>query len=94
MHNCTVVFGYTLSIASGKPFSPSTQATRTSFTPRLRISVSTCSQNFAPSLALVHSPSTSLAPSIVIPIATCTARFSTRPSCRIFTISASRYRTG
>ena len=78
-------------MASGKPFNPSTQATRISCTPRLRISVRICSQNLEPSVALVHNPRTSFTPSWFTPMATKTARFSTRPSCRIFTISASRY---
>src|SRR3989442_1619370 len=34
MHNCTSVCGKTLSIASGNPFSPSTQAMKMSVTPR------------------------------------------------------------
>src|SRR6185369_3769829 len=48
MHNCTSVCGKTLSIASGKPFSPSTQAIKMSLTPRFFSSVTTCSQNFGP----------------------------------------------
>src|SRR5574343_248289 len=44
MHSCTVVLGKTASMASGNPFSPSTQAIRMSWTPRLRSSVTTCSQ--------------------------------------------------
>src|SRR6476660_8452330 len=67
MHNCTWACGNTVSIASGNPFSPSTQAMNTSFTPRLFSSVNTCSQNLAPSCAEVHSPSTSLRPSRSIP---------------------------
>src|ERR1039458_7080385 len=81
MHNCTCACGNTASMACGNPFSPSTQTINMSLTPRFFNSVSTDSQNLAPSLALVHSPSTSLCPS----------RLSTRPSCRIFTYSASRY---
>src|SRR5215471_13845261 len=53
MHNCTWACGNTVSIASGNPFSPSTQAMNTSFTPRLFSSVNTCSQNLAPSCAEV-----------------------------------------
>src|ERR1700694_5463984 len=34
MQSCTSVRGYTASIASGNPFSPSTQAMKISFTPR------------------------------------------------------------
>jgi hypothetical protein len=36
-----------------------------SLTPRVCNSVSTCSQNLAPSFALVHKPSTSFVPSSV-----------------------------
>src|SRR6185369_17853919 len=85
MHSCIRVSGNTLSIAWGKPFSPSMHAINTSFTPRFFSSVSTPSQNLAPSLLLVQRPSTSLRPSRSTPMATYTARFSTRPSCRIFT---------
>jgi len=42
-------------IASGKPFSPSTQAIRRSWTPRFFSSVRICSQN-ARSLSLLHPP--------------------------------------
>src|SRR5437899_15417 len=35
MHNCTSVRGYTASMASGNPFSPSTHAIKISFTPRV-----------------------------------------------------------
>src|SRR5713226_372930 len=59
MHNCTSARGYTASMASGNPFSPSTQAMRMSCTPRFFSSVSTCSQNSAPSLCATHNPSTS-----------------------------------
>src|ERR1700694_5897132 len=90
-HNCTCANGNTASIACGNPFSPCTHTMNMSFTPRFFNSVSTDSQNLAPSLALVHSPSTSLCPSKSTPMATYTARFSTRPSCRIFTYRASRY---
>src|SRR5580704_14985093 len=83
MHVCTRASGNTLSIACGKPLSPSTHAISTSRTPRFFSSVSTPSQNLAPSLALVHSPSTSLRPSRSTPMATYTARFSTRPSAHL-----------
>src|ERR1039458_7362365 len=53
-----------------KPFNPSTHAMKMSSTPRVFNSLSTLSQNLAPSLALVHSPSTSLWPSMVMPMAT------------------------
>src|ERR1700737_3615351 len=64
---CTIqvwisAFGYTDSITSGNPFSPSTQAMKMSFTPRFCNSVSTCSQNFAPSFCAAQSPKTSLLP--------------------------------
>jgi hypothetical protein len=48
MHVCTVVCGNAASIASARPFSPSTTAMRMSLTPRLRSSLKTFSQNFAP----------------------------------------------
>jgi len=38
-------------MASGKPFSPSTQAMKKSLAPRFCISVKICNQNFAPSLS-------------------------------------------
>lgn len=69
MHSCTVVCGNTASIASGNPFSPSTQAMKMSCTPRLRSSVTTCSQNLAPSVWASHTPSTSFSPLIVMPMA-------------------------
>jgi hypothetical protein len=56
MHNCTSVFGYSASMASGNPFSPSTQAMKISFTPRFFSSVRTCSQNFARSCARPRGP--------------------------------------
>src|ERR1017187_5052255 len=81
-------------MACGKPFNPSTQAMNISSTPRVFKSLSTLSRNLAPSLALVHNPSTSLWPSMVIPMATWTARFCTVPSSRILTTRASRYTIG
>src|SRR5438105_11340541 len=48
MQGCTTVWGNTEVIASGKPLSPSTTAIRISWTPRLRSSVITRSQNLAP----------------------------------------------
>src|SRR5439155_19586352 len=62
MHSCTSVCGYSASMASGNPFSPSTQAMKISFTPRFFSSVSTCSQNLAPSCCATHSPRTSFLP--------------------------------
>ena len=53
----------------GEPFSPSTQAMKTSCTPRLNSSVTTCHQNWAPSLWASQRPSTSFSPSIVMPMA-------------------------
>ena len=69
MQVCTVVAGKIASIASGKPFSPSTQQRRMSDTPRCLSSLSTCIQNFAPSASWNHIPSTSRSPSIVTPSA-------------------------
>ena len=66
MQVCTVVCGKIASIASGNPLSPSTQQIRMSWTPRCLRSVRTCIQNFAPSLAWNHMPSTSRSPSILI----------------------------
>ena len=45
-----MISGYTVVIASGKPFSPSTTATSRSSVPRALISFITLSQNFAPSV--------------------------------------------
>ena len=58
-----MVSGKAAVIASGKPFSPSTTAIRMSWTPRLRSSVITESQNFAPSFSAIQSPRTSRSPS-------------------------------
>ena len=66
MHVCTTVLGKIASIASGKPFRPSTQQIRMSCTPRCLRSVRTCIQNFAPSVCWNHIPSTSRSPSMVI----------------------------
>src|ERR1700731_2513646 len=52
----TTAWGNTEVIASGKPLSPSTTAIRMSWVPRLRSSVITRSQNFAPSVCSIHSP--------------------------------------
>ena len=49
MHCCTTVSSHTVVIASGNALSPSQTAMQTSCTPRFFSSVSTCSQNFAPS---------------------------------------------
>ncbi len=56
-------------IASGKPLRPSTQAMRISLTPRFCSSVSTLSQNLAPSFSASHRPSSSLWPSMLTPSA-------------------------
>jgi hypothetical protein len=47
-----VVNSQTLLVVSGSPLSPSQTAMHTLATPRLFSSVRTCSQNFAPSLAV------------------------------------------
>ncbi len=91
---CTSAFGYTDSITSGNPFSPSTQAMKMSFTPRFCNSVSTCSQNFAPSFCAAQSPRTSLLPCRFTAIATWIAWFRMCPPSRTFTRSASMYRIG
>jgi hypothetical protein len=54
MHNWTRVWGYTASMASGKPPRPSTHAMKMSLTPRFCTSVKTCSQNMAPSVWAIH----------------------------------------
>src|SRR6185437_3532017 len=48
MQVCTTVCGQTLLTTSGSPLSPSHTTKKTSLTPRLRRSVSTLIQNFAP----------------------------------------------
>src|SRR6202035_412483 len=70
----TTARGNTAVIASGKPLSPSTTAIRTSWVPRLRSSVITRSQNFAPSVCSIHSPRISLWPEQRTPIARYTPR--------------------
>src|SRR5689334_17735178 len=67
MHSYTWVRGKTVSMASGKPFNPSTQARKMSLMPRCLSSVMTPSQNFAPSLSEAHSPMTSFNPERVNP---------------------------
>jgi hypothetical protein len=54
-------------MASGKPVKPSTQATNTSFSPRLCSSVNTVSQSLAPSVSASHRPRTSLWPARFTP---------------------------
>ena len=68
MQSCTCAFGKTVSMASGEPLRPSTQAMKMSQTPRFFSSVTTWSQNFAPSVCATHSPSTSLTPASVTPM--------------------------
>src|SRR6202008_3504203 len=63
MQVCTTVCGNTDVIASGKPLSPSTTAMRMSLTPRALSSLTTLSQNLAPSVCSIHSPRTSFSPS-------------------------------
>ena len=60
MQSWTCVFGKTASIASGKPASPSMEAMRMCWTPRFFSSVSTPSQNLAPSASSTQSPRSSL----------------------------------
>ncbi len=69
MQVCTQASGKTAAIASGNPPSPSTQAISTSLVPRWCRSLSTASQNFAPSFSCHQMPSTSRSPSTVTPIA-------------------------
>jgi hypothetical protein len=70
MQVCTVASGHTLPTTSGRPFNPSQTKKNTSLTPRLRISVSTLIQNFAPSPPLpAHRPRMSFSPVTVTPIA-------------------------
>ena len=52
MQVCTTVCGNTALMASGKPFSPSTTAMRMSWAPRVFSSLTTRSQNLAPSVLL------------------------------------------
>jgi hypothetical protein len=78
----------------GEPFSPSTTASRISLTPRVRSSFITRSQNFAPSVCSIHSPSASLLPSGRTPSARYTALLRTIPSSRTFTRSASKNTQG
>ena len=94
-HSCTVAFGHTTPIASGRPVNPSQHTMHTSCTPRDFSSDSTDSQNFAdsPVDGPIHMPSTCFAPSQSMPMARYTGRFATTPS-RIFTISASMNTTG
>ena len=82
----TVASGKTARIASGKPFRPSTTASRISSTPRFRSSFMTRSQNLAPSFCSSQRPRISLAPSARTPSAMWTALLRTRPSSRTLTL--------
>ena len=64
----TTASGNTARIASGKPFRPSTTASRISSTPRFRSSFITRSQNLAPSFCSSQSPRISLVPSARTPL--------------------------
>src|SRR4051794_12701892 len=62
MQVCTMVCGHTLATTSGSPLRPSQTRKNVSFTPRLRMSVRTLIQNFAPSPPVpTHSPRMSFA---------------------------------
>ena len=69
MQVCTHACGKVASIASGKPFRPSTQLIKTSWTPRRLRSLSTASQNLAPSVSCHQIPRTSRSPSQLTPSA-------------------------
>jgi hypothetical protein len=70
MHVWTVLSGHTLPTTSGSPFRPSQTTKKVSLTPRLRRSVRTLIQNFAPSPPVpAHSPRTSFSPPKVTPMA-------------------------
>src|SRR5680860_1906224 len=60
MHVCTMAWGHTFPTTSGSPLRPSQTTEEVSLTPRLRRSVSTLIQNFAPSPPVpAHRPRTS-----------------------------------
>ncbi len=70
MHVWTVVSGHTFPTTSGSPLSPSQTTKKVSLTPRLRRSVRTAIQNFAPSPPVpAHKPRTSFSPARLTPIA-------------------------
>ena len=56
MQVCTTVCGKTALMASGKPFRPSTTAIRMSWAPRVLSSLTTRSQNLAPSVCSIQMP--------------------------------------
>src|SRR5690606_37454290 len=66
IHSCILVGGSSAAVASGNPLSPSTQAIRMSSRPRFFSSVSTDSQNFAPSVSASQRPRSSFWPSMLI----------------------------
>ena len=89
-----MVRGQTAAIASGRPLSPSQTSMHTSSTPRFLISVSTCSQYFAPSPpSPAHSPRMSRSPSTVTAESHVDRPVGHLPS-RIFTCTASMNITG
>ncbi len=89
MHVWTIAWGHTLFTTSGSPLSPSHTTKNESRTPRVRRSVSTDIQNFAPSPPVpAHNPRTSFSPARVTPIAAYMGRLATCPS-RTLTMIAS-----
>jgi hypothetical protein len=64
---CSQACGKVASIASGRPLRPSTQAISTSATARRRGSLSTASQNLAPSVSCHQMPRTARSRSPVTP---------------------------
>ncbi|SIB65657.1 Uncharacterised protein [Mycobacteroides abscessus subsp. abscessus] len=86
--------GHTAVIDSGRPVKPSQQTNSASRQPRLRSSVSTPCQNFAPSLCWIQIPRTCLLPSTSTPITTWAALLATTPLSRILMRIASIYRIG
>jgi len=79
---CTTVWGNAVVIASGSPDSPSQQQIRMSRSPRLRSSVGTESQNFAPSASAIHTPRACLRPSTSTPMTRCATLTVTAPLSR------------
>src|SRR3954464_15109530 len=81
MQVCTIAWGQTLLTTSGRPFSPSQITKNVSLIPRLRRSVSTAIQNFAPSPpAPAQSPRMSRSPARLTPMAAKKGRLATCPS--------------
>src|SRR5919112_6274319 len=79
---CTTAAGQTALTAAGRPVSPSQQTIRASRRPRLRSSVSTPDQNFAPSVCWIQMPSTYLRPSRSTPTTRWAALLATTPASR------------